>query len=445
MGGSGWAIRTVVVPHRLEPALLRVLRDVRSVVNSLVPDWRAHPEESRFGATKRTYRSLRERYPHLAAGWCVTAANETSALLNAWDRSVRRAKRVDPVRFERMRAGLPRRRVLKASLHQNLFRWDLSARRLDITVRPDLHVSMDLASTQHRLWERYGAASGWVFGLTLRPNALLFHFRVPHPVTVPVGAMGADLNFDSAELATSDGRLTRIDLRPVTEVQRRMTHKRLAIQRRIAKDLRHQRAVLRRYGRREKNRVTPLLHRAANAIVAEAGDRGLVLEDLRDATSTILRQRGRWGSPESRRRLSAWTHGRLVEIIGYKARTPIIWVNPEGTSQECPRCGGQLALPSAGKGHSARPGRMPRQTICGKCGGVWHRDAAAAMVVLSRGCRLLRGATITPSARSALLEAAAWRPTEDGGEGRCSLSGPTVEPMKADTAKFDEPSGFSDR
>ena len=433
------------MPHRLEAPLFRALQDVRSAVNFLIPDWRSRPEETRFTATKRTYRALRERYSHLAASWSTTMSNEASAVLNAWDRSLRRAIREDPARFERMREGVPRRRLLKASLHRNLFRWNHSTRLLDLTVRPNLHIKIDLSSTSHPLLERYGAASGWVFGITLRPNALLFHFRVPQRVVTPEGMSGVDLNFDSADVATSDGVLAKVDLKPVTDVQRRMARKRASIQRRISKDLRHQRAVLRRYRRRERNRVTPLLHRAANQIIAQAGARAIALERLAGATATILLTSGRWRTPESRRRLSAWTHGRLTEMVVYKARTPTVWVNPERTSQECPRCGGQLALPPARRGNPALRGRMTRQTVCGDCGGRWDRDAAAAMVVLSRGCRLLRGATITPSARSELLEAAAWRPSDNDDGGRRSCSGPGDEPANADTAKFADPCGFPDR
>ena len=436
-----FSFRTVSIPHRLEPSLFRALLDLRRAVNSLIPDWKSPPGESRFQATKRTYPLLRARYAHLAAGWSVTAALETSAVRNAWDRSLRRARRQDPERFARMQRSLPHRRMLKASLHPTLFRWDRASAHLDITVRPDCHVSIDLSQVTHPLFGRYGAAADWHFGLTLRPNALLFHFRVPRSEESPDGAVGVDLNFDSADLATSDGMSTRVDLRPITRVQERMVRKRQSIQRAIAKDLRHQRAVLRRYGRRERHRVTPLLHRAANEIVALAGPRAIVLEDLTDATDTILRRDLRRRGPESNRRLSAWAHGRLVEMVSYKTRTPVIRVSSEGTSQECPRCGGQLALPSEGRVVMDTDGtrRMTRQLTCESCGGAWHRDAAAAMAVLARGCRLLRGTTIAPSARSALLQAATWRSSEGDGEGRPPNSSLTVESMKEDDAKSDTP------
>ncbi len=415
-----YSIRTVVVPFRPDPPLLRVLFDIRSTVNACVADWRLHPEESRFDATKRIYPTLRARYPHLASSWVITAANETSAVLSAWDRSLRRAKKSDPERFARMQKALPHRRRLKASLHHDLFR--LSGGLLRITIRPGVYSVVDLRGIPHSLFRRYRAASNDVFGLTVTDSALLFHFRLPWPLTETDEQAGVDLNFRSAVYATSDGRLGAVDFAPIGRVQRAMERKHASIQRKISKDLRHQRAVRRRYRKREHRRVTPLLHQAANQLLAAIGYRALVFEDLTDATETILRRDRR--GPAARRALSRWTHGEFRRIVGYKARTPIILVNPAGTSLECPDCGGQTA-PRTGEGRRGRRGA--RRMVCERCGRAWDRDAAAAIVVLSRGRRVLRGAAVTPSARDELLEAARWRP---GG-----IPGLTGDPMRADDAK----------
>jgi IS605 OrfB family transposase len=436
-GTPSEGIRTVIVPHRLEPGLLRALQDVRGAVNRLAPDWRGHPDESRFTATKRSYPALRARYPHLAAAWAITIANETSATLRVWDRTLRRVRRADPVRFGRMQKVMPHRRTLKASLHHHLFHWDPSAQRLRLSLRPGTRIYIDLVAVGNPLFRKYGEVSNWRFGLALTPFALIFNFRIPRTLQSGDQDAGIDLNLRSADIATSDGCTQRIDLRPITRMQERMVEKRQSIQRSISKDLRHQRAVLRRYHGREKRRVTPLLHQTANELLEKVGERTLIFEDLSQTTeSTIRRSWGRDG-PGMRRRLSAWTHGRLAEIVAYKARTPIVWVNPEGTSQECPRCGGQLALPSEGKGRSKGP--MTRQTVCGECGGVWHRDAAAAIVILTRGRRILRGAAVPPSARNALLEAATWRSKEGYDASHPPPSGLPVEPTKEDDAKSRTP------
>ncbi|MGA7861415.1 MAG: hypothetical protein WCB19_06115, partial [Thermoplasmata archaeon] len=72
-----------------------------------------------------------------------------------------------------------------------------------------------------------------------------------------------------------------------------------------------------------------------------------------------------------------------------------------------------------------------RRGDCGSCQGSWHRDRAAAIVILDRGLDVLRGAAPPPSARNALLEAASWRPAVDDE----STLGPTTRPTKEDDAK----------
>ena len=157
----------------------------------------------------------------------------------------------------------------------------------------------------------------------------------------------------------------------------------------------------------------PLLHRAANELLEKVGERNLIVEDLSRTTEECVNGTT---SDERRRRLSAWTHGQFTWIVSYKARTAVVRVNARGTSSECPRCGGPLAHPEW------------RRATCGDCQGTWHRDRAAAIVILSRGEEVLRGAAPPPSARDALLEAAAWRP------GLETTPGPEAEPVKGDDA-----------
>ncbi len=421
-----FSVRTVVVPFLPSLSLRRALMDSRSAINHLLADWRSRPDESRFQATKRTYPALRACYPHLASGWIISIANETSATLRAWDRTLRRIRRIDPVRFERMVRSLPRRRRLKVSLHHDLFR--VAGNLLRITVRPGEYSEIDLGQVPHPLFHRYRRLSDSQFGLSVTETALLFHFRIPRVVSETPHAAGVDLNFESAVYATSEGQVGVIDLAPVVRIQKSMARKRASIQRHISKDVRHQRSVLRRYGRREHRRITPLLHAAANQLLNALGDRSIVMEDLTDATREILQRERR--SPQMRRALSRWPHAEFQRIVTYKSTTPVVRVNPEGTSQECPQCEGPYAPPT-GEGPRPSQGGSRRKT-CEHCGGSYHRDAAAAIAVLARGCRLLRGTTVSPSARNELLEAARWRP---GGV----LPGPMGEPTKGDDVKSTRP------
>ena len=401
-------MRTVVVPLPIPASLRQALLDVRAAVNHLIGDWRAHPDESRFHATKRSYRSVRQKYPHLASSWTVTIANETSATLASWDRVLRRMKRLDPKRWDRCRTQPPRRARLKAVLHPALYR--LHGNTLDLTLSPSHHVQFDLAPVKNPLFRHYGEISHWKFGLTVTDRALVFHFHTPEERREGTGMVGVDVNMPSADYATTEGVMGSIDLTPIPRIQGAMARKRQRVQRAIPTDHRLQRLHLRRLKGRERRRVDPLLHMAANRLVAEVGDRAIVLEDLSKTQEELRRQ----GSRDQRRRLSVWTQGRFQRFVEYKARTRVLHVNPRGTSTECPRCGGRLDHPEW------------RRSICGNCQGDWHRDMAAATSILSRGQKALRGTALSPSALHALLEAAGWRPN--------GSSGPLSTPVKGDEA-----------
>jgi IS605 OrfB family transposase len=405
-------MRTVVIPFLSPAPLLRALRDVRSAVNRLIPDWRDHPDESRFDATRRTYPLLRAAYPHLASKWSLVACNETSATLASWDRLLRRTRRHDLRLHARLRVQLPRRRRLKASLHPAQYR--LRGRTLDLTIRPGHHVGVDLSGVRNPLFERYFASSGGRFGLSVTDRFLLFHFHTPDEPRFALDSVGVDLNQPSADFVTSDGTFGAVDLRPICRVQGAMDRKRASIARHISKDLRHKRAVLRRYRRRERNRVDYLVHAAANEFLRRAGERNIIMEDLSNTTTDCMAETH--GS-ERRRRLARWTHGAFQRIVTYKSRTQVVRVNPRGTSSDCPRCGGRLAHPSW------------RRATCANCQGDWHRDRMAAVAILSRGESVLRGAAHPPSALDALLETARWRPDDE------RRSGPMGESMKGDEAK----------
>ncbi|MCI4367332.1 MAG: hypothetical protein L3K08_06240 [Thermoplasmata archaeon] len=171
-----------------------------------------------------------------------------------------------------------------------------------------------------------------MFGLTVTPNRRLFHFRLPQKIPYVPETAGIELNFDSAVVATSDGVVRAVDVRPVLRIQSNMARKRQSVARTIFRDQRHPKAVERRYGRRERRRTEAKLHGISNAMIRAVAERAIVVEDLTGLTHDKLRREPH-RSPRSRRRLSGWTHGRLVTMLADKSPTPMVRVNPGGTSQ----------------------------------------------------------------------------------------------------------------
>lgn len=85
--------------------------------------------------------------------------------------------------------------------------------------------------------------------------------------------------------------------------------------------------------------------------------------------------------------------GFFTFALTYKAESAgreLVFVNPAGTSQECPDCG-----------HIRKKELSEREHDCSSCGLRCHRDHAAAMVVLQRAFRPVRGGTVRLPAMAA--------------------------------------------
>jgi hypothetical protein len=102
-----------------------------------------------------------------------------------------------------MRKRLPHRQRLKAGLPRKLYR--LHGKALDVTIRPDHHILIDLSGTSNTLFWRYLEASKGEFGLAVTDQKLVFQFRVPHDQPLMERSAGIDINMPSADWATSDG------------------------------------------------------------------------------------------------------------------------------------------------------------------------------------------------------------------------------------------------
>ena len=113
-----------------------------------------------------------------------------------------------------------------------------------------------------------------------------------------------------------------------------------------AKDLRLQRRVLRMTRGRERHRVEPLLHAAANELLKKIGDRNVVFEDL---SSDTREADAREKEPRRETKAFRMDPGGVPANRIVKSPTRVVHVNPRGTSSECPRCGGRLDHPEVEK------------------------------------------------------------------------------------------------
>jgi len=220
-------------------------------------------------------------------------------------------------------------------------------------------------------------AGQMVRSVTLTPDKLSLAYAKQVSEVNPRGFLGIDRNLNNVTLATTDGLILRHNLSEATRVKFTYRELRSHVRR---NDARIRQQVTTKYGRKQREKVGQILHRASKQIVQQAKERGfgIVMENL-----TGIRKLYRKGNGQGhfyRGRMNSWSYAELQSQIEYKARwegLPVIYVRAHGTSAKCSICGSRMT-------------RIPeenRKLGCPSCRVSVDRDVNAARNILARGVR----------------------------------------------------------
>ena len=378
-------MRAISFQHQSPDGLERTLSDTRSMVRHLLAVALKERVTSAIALRKRTKEWFRTSWRHrYAASYHESACSTAMGIA----RSYLRLKRTG------VRVGEPRANRLRITLHQSLSRIKDGALR--VTVRPGVYLYFPLADAvrhKHKRWPEWSVHK--LGEVTLTKRSVVLPFQGPEePKRTAETTVGIDLNLRHADML-SDAMSERVPLDRLANAQSRFQRLRESVQRRMPKNLQRQRHVLRHYRNRQRNVVTDMVRKdVAPEIVKLAGGRNIAFEDLSKMP------RGNGPSRDLRRKLSRWTCGLLQREVERRSPARIVYVNPKGTSQECPRCGGKVSHPAW------------RKARCANCGD-FDRDRMASANIMSRGHRLLWGQPLAPSARASAAELARWTPERD--------------------------------
>lgn len=135
----------------------------------------------------------------------------------------------------------------------------------------------------------------------------------------------------------------------------------------------HKFRKLKNIKRRESNIVRNENHHISKAIVKRAVEENatIVFEDLKSIRETSKRG-GRF-----KYSLNSWSFYQLQVMVEYKAKlqgVPVVYVNPEDTSQDCSRCGEEGI-------------RKGKTFVCPHCGHTAHADVNAGFNIAKRALR----------------------------------------------------------
>jgi len=189
----------------------------------------------------------------------------------------------------------------------------------------------------------------------------------------PCGFIGVDRNLDNVTVAATDGTVQQHDLSEATRVKALYSDLRSHFRR---NDIRIRREINGKYGQKQQDRVTQILHHASKLIVEEAKAKqyGVAMEKLTGIRR--LYRRGNWQGHWYRGRMNSWSYAELQRQIEYKAKwegLPVIYVHPHGTSSKCSICGKRM-----------KP-EENRTLRCPSCGYTVDRDVNAAKNILAAG------------------------------------------------------------
>ena len=209
--------------------------------------------------------------------------------------------------------------------------------------------------------------------LTTRRVSIVFSKEIVE--AEPKGLIGMDRNLDNVTTASSDGLSRIYDLSKATEIKTRYREIKSHFKR---NDVRIGRCIFAKYGRKERCKVTQLIHIVSKDIVrqAKAKQFGVAMEKLTGIRR--LYRRGNGQGRDYRFRMNSWSYGELQRQIDYKAHwegIKVIYVAARGTSARCSTCGSKL-----------NPNGR-RTLYCPKCAILMDRDENAAKNVLARGLR----------------------------------------------------------
>jgi len=213
---------------------------------------------------------------------------------------------------------------------------------------------------------------------TLTPESLSISVNKDvEPIQGLNGVVGVDRNLKNLCVGNS-AAVAYYDMSKVTEIADTTRQISRSFKR---NDARIRARVVRKYGKRKKNRVAQILHSVSKAVVESAfrNREGIVFEEIREIRR--LYRKGNWQGRSYRSRMNDWPFHEIRRQIEYKAAwvgIPVITLTKaetRGTSHVCPRCGERL--------QSSK--HLSRKLWCQRCREMFDRDLVAVLNISRRG------------------------------------------------------------
>jgi putative transposase len=211
--------------------------------------------------------------------------------------------------------------------------------------------------------------------VTITERAVIITFTREVPVLGPIGYVGIDINERNITVSATNGYEHQFtELGEVVEIRERYKDIRAKIARNTRGDGRICKQLLAKYGKQEKSRTAQRIHGLTREIIvfAKANRFGIKMEKLKGIRK--LYGKGNGQGKSFRGRMNTWVFGETLRQIDYKARwegVPDWFVNPRGSSSNCPDCGSRVVR------------LADRKLYCPACDKTWDRDVLASRNIMA--------------------------------------------------------------
>ena len=271
---------------------------------------------------------------------------------------------------------VPEVRKLAMRIDGELFK--LAGDGVRVTLKPNEHVWLRV-NMKNRHYGEY--ARGRPSELLVTDTKVCLTFVIRELSQNPLGSklLASDLNFRSVDMTMATRQqstplsLSGASTEPldrIAQIQNDFSRRRERLQRHV-RNPQKRLEKLRETRGRQRNRIRDVLHKLSTKTVRENPDTTFVFEDL-----THIRKGGENKGKRFGTCLNRWPYRMYQRYVDYKSAKKTLYVNPRGTSSECPVCGGKLEHPTWG---------MSR---CKRCGVDYDRNRLASLAILLRGARL---------------------------------------------------------
>jgi putative transposase len=347
--------------QEIEEVLGKVKVMEQRAVNWLV----ANKKTSLNSVHHALYFPLRQQFPDLHSQWVNSALKTATCIVHRFNKRRRKGK-----------AKRPRLKNPFVTLSPYLSKVSFDGKYLKVVILKsanDLEPIVLWFKPHHKyrhLLERWKAGECTLGQITLTRNSLSLPLKFPDPPTYqPSTVIGIDSNENSLDYFNAGtGELGTIDISEVAKTNRDYDRR---VQRATKgkNNPKAKKKIQAKYGRLRRERAKNLWHSIALMLVWMAVQQqgALVLERLNGMKASL-----RKASKRLRQRLlNYWSIMTFHRILEAKARAygvPLLFVNPKGTSQTCPICGGYL---------------RGQAKVCPSCG--LSRHYVAAINIAHRG------------------------------------------------------------